>query len=118
MRLKCRRSRFSRRIMIHIVPHCAVYTGSTTRGVSFTILYATILGAVALLADISVINEDARLTDGHIRLGVAGGKRPGMGLVRTRNRVVKQDGTGSRTAAWGTNWKWPAGTAPTLTTTA
>ena len=29
--------------------------------------------AVALLADISVINEDARLTDGHIRLGVAGG---------------------------------------------
>ena len=29
--------------------------------------------AVALLADISVINEDAQLTDGHIRLGVAGG---------------------------------------------
>ena len=29
--------------------------------------------AVALLADISVINEDARLTDGHIRLGVAAG---------------------------------------------
>lgn len=29
--------------------------------------------AVALMADISVINEDAKLTDGHIRLGVAGG---------------------------------------------
>ena len=29
--------------------------------------------AVALLADISIINEDAKLTDGHIRLGVAGG---------------------------------------------
>jgi enoyl-CoA hydratase len=29
--------------------------------------------AVALMADISVIDEDARLTDGHIRLGVAGG---------------------------------------------
>ena len=29
--------------------------------------------AVALMADISIINEDARLTDGHIRLGVAGG---------------------------------------------
>ena len=29
--------------------------------------------AVALMADISVINEDARLTDGHIRLGVAAG---------------------------------------------
>ena len=29
--------------------------------------------AVALMADISIINEDARLTDGHIRIGVAGG---------------------------------------------
>ncbi len=29
--------------------------------------------AVALMADISVINEDARITDGHIRLGVAAG---------------------------------------------
>ncbi len=29
-----------------------------------------------------------------------------------------QDGTGSRTAAWHSNWKWVGGTAPTLTTTA
>jgi len=29
--------------------------------------------AVALMADISVMNEDARLTDGHIRLGVGAG---------------------------------------------
>lgn len=29
--------------------------------------------AVALMADISVINEDTRLTDGHIRLGVGAG---------------------------------------------
>ena len=29
-----------------------------------------------------------------------------------------QDGTGSRTAAWGSYWDWAAGTAPTLTTTA
>jgi hypothetical protein len=28
MRLKWRRSRFSRRIMIHMVPHCAKKTGS------------------------------------------------------------------------------------------
>ena len=32
--------------------------------------------------------------------------------------VITQDGTGSRTAAWGSYWKWPGGTAPTLTTTA
>jgi enoyl-CoA hydratase len=29
--------------------------------------------AIALMADISIINEDAKLTDGHIRLGVAAG---------------------------------------------
>lgn len=29
-----------------------------------------------------------------------------------------QDGTGSRTAAWGTYWDFAGGTAPTLTTTA
>ena len=32
-------------------------------------------------------------------------------------RVV-QDGTGSRTLSFGANYKWPGGTAPTLTTTA
>lgn len=32
--------------------------------------------------------------------------------------TVTQDGTGSRTLAFGANWKFPNGTAPTLTTTA
>jgi hypothetical protein len=32
--------------------------------------------------------------------------------------VVTQDGTGSRTLAFGANWKFAAGTAPSLTTTA
>jgi hypothetical protein len=32
--------------------------------------------------------------------------------------VLTQDGTGSRTLSYGANWKFPAGTAPTLTTTA
>lgn len=32
--------------------------------------------------------------------------------------VITQDGTGSRTLAYGSNWKFPGGTAPTLTTTA
>ena len=31
---------------------------------------------------------------------------------------ITQDGTGSRTASWGTDWEFAAGTAPTLTTTA
>jgi hypothetical protein len=32
--------------------------------------------------------------------------------------VQKQDGTGSRTVTWPASVKWPAGTAPTLTSTA
>jgi len=32
--------------------------------------------------------------------------------------VITQDGTGSRTLSFGSYWKFPAGTAPTLTTTA
>lgn len=32
--------------------------------------------------------------------------------------VVKQDGTGSRTLAFGTDWKFSGGTAPTLSTAA
>lgn len=32
--------------------------------------------------------------------------------------VITQDGTGSRTLAYGSNWKFASGTAPTLTTTA
>ena len=31
---------------------------------------------------------------------------------------IKQDGTGSRTAAWASDWKWKGGTAPTISTTA
>ncbi len=30
--------------------------------------------------------------------------------------ILKQDGTGSRTVSWGTKYKFPGGTAPTLTT--
>ena len=32
--------------------------------------------------------------------------------------VITQDGTGGRTLAFGSNWKFPGGTAPTLTTAA
>ena len=32
--------------------------------------------------------------------------------------IITQDGTGSRTAAWNSAFKWVGGTAPTLTTTA
>ena len=35
---------------------------------------------------------------------------------QTGSIIVVQDGTGSRTLSFGSNWKFPGGTAPTLTT--
>ena len=37
---------------------------------------------------------------------------------QTGSIFLTQDGTGSRTASWGSYWDWVGGTAPTLTTTA
>ena len=37
---------------------------------------------------------------------------------QTGSIFLTQDGTGSRTASWGSYWDWAGGTAPTLTTTA
>ena len=36
----------------------------------------------------------------------------------TGSLFIVQDGTGSRTVAWGSQWYFAAGTAPTMTTTA
>jgi hypothetical protein len=45
---------------------------------------------------------------------------PSSGIVAgtTYHFIVAQDGTGSRTLAYGSNYKWPGGTAPTLSTAA
>lgn len=51
-----------------------------------------------------------------------GGNRTLSNPTNTQNGAIYvleviQDGTGSRTLSYGTNFVWPAGTAPTLTTT-
>jgi enoyl-CoA hydratase len=53
--------------------------------------------AVALLADISIIAEDARLTDGHLRLGVAAGGHAAMvwpllcGMAKAKYYLLTSD---------------------------
>jgi len=42
----------------------------------------------------------------------------GMVTGQTGSIFIVQDATGSRTLAYGANWEFPNGTAPTLTTTA
>jgi len=58
-----------------------VYTMVNCDKVIVSAINGTAVGAglaVALMADISIIAEDARLTDGHLRLGVAAGDHAAM----------------------------------------
>ena len=42
---------------------------------------------------------------------------PGTNLIQGLQIFIQQDGTGSRTLTWHSAWKFPGGTAPTMTTT-
>lgn len=72
------------------------------------------------LTDAATISWDT--SSGQIATVTLGGNRT-MGAptnlkVGTYILHVIQDGTGSRTLSWNSVFKWPAGVAPTLTTTA
>jgi enoyl-CoA hydratase len=60
--------------------------------------------AVALLADISIIGEEARLTDGHVRIGVAAGDHAAMlwpllcGLAKAKYYLFTADFIDAREA--------------------
>lgn len=85
---------------------------------SFTAAQAVTSSALTDGANIAV---DAALSN-YFRVTLAGNRtldnptnmKDGQALVF---RVI-QDGTGTRTLAYGTKYKWPAGTAPTLSTAA
>lgn len=74
-----------------------------------------------VLTDASTIATDASQSN-HFTVTLGGNRTLGN-PTNLRNGVivnwkVKQDGTGSRTLAYGSKFKWASGTAPTLTTTA
>ena len=73
------------------------------------------------LADGATITPDFK--DGNVQNVVLGGNRAiadptNIKAGATYLIVLVQDATGSRTVTWGTKYKFPGGTAPTLTTTA
>jgi hypothetical protein len=73
------------------------------------------------LTDAATITTSA-IASNHF-LVTLGGNRTLANPTNLRDGVilnwwVKQDGTGSRTLSYGSKFKWPSGTAPTLTTTA
>jgi hypothetical protein len=76
--------------------------------------YVTLTDAATIATDLSLGNNFQVTLGGNRTLGAPTNVVAGQsGIIR-----VVQDGTGSRTLAYNSVWKFPGGTAPTLTTTA
>lgn len=78
-------------------------------------------GGVTALTDGATITPDFAVTNNYsVTLGGNRTLANPTNLVAGQSGIIKisQDGTGSRTLAFGSYWKFSAGTAPTLTTTA
>lgn len=78
-------------------------------------------GAVSALTDASTITPDFSLAN-NFSVTLGGSRTLANPTNLTAGQagiiVITQDGTGSRTLAYGSYFKFPTGTAPTLTTTA
>lgn len=93
-------------------------TAKTDVAQSFT---AAQRGAVSALTDGATITPDFAVANNFsVTLGGNRTLANPSNLVAGQSGVIKitQDGTGSRTLAFGSYWDWAAGAAPTLTTTA
>jgi hypothetical protein len=93
-------------------------TAKTDVAQSFT---AAQRGAVVALTDGATITADFALANNFsVTLGGNRTLANPTNLTVGQSGVIKvtQDGTGSRTLAYGSNWDFAGGTAPTLTTTA
>jgi hypothetical protein len=78
-------------------------------------------GTVSALTDGATITPDFALANNFsVTLGGSRTLANPTNLTTGQSGVIKlsQDATGSRTLAYGSYWKFPGGTAPTLTTTA
>jgi hypothetical protein len=76
-------------------------------------------------AEITTLTDGATITpdlnDSNNYVVVLGGNRTianptNITAGQSGSIFITQDGTGSRTASWGSYWDWAAGTAPTLST--
>ena len=78
-------------------------------------------GTVSALTDGSTVTADFAVAN-NFSLTIGGNRTLANPSNLTAGQhgviVITQDGTGSRTLAYGSYWKFSAGTAPTLTTTA
>lgn len=93
-------------------------TAKTNVAQSFT---AAQRGGITALTDGATITPDFAVAN-NFSLTIGGNRTLANPSNLTAGQhgviVITQDGTGSRTLAYGSYWKFPNGTAPTLTTTA
>jgi len=82
-------------------PQRGAIEGFTVNGASITPYWASANNYAITLTVNSTMNNGQNITAG-----------------QSGSIFITQDGTGSRTLAWGSYWKFAGGTAPTLTTTA
>lgn len=76
--------------------------------------FVTLTQASTISVDFSAAFNFETTMTGNRTLGSPSNAKPGQsGTIR-----ISQDGTGGRTLAFGSNWKFAGGTAPSLTTTA
>ena len=78
-------------------------------------------GEITALTDVATITIDIAYSN-NFSVTLAGNRtfaNPSNDTAGQSGSIfITQDGTGSRTASWGTDWEFAGGTAPTLTTTA
>lgn len=78
-------------------------------------------GAITALTDAATITPDFAVAN-NFSVTLGGNRTLANPSNQTAGQsgiiVITQDGTGSRTLAFGSNWKFASGTAPSLTTTA
>lgn len=95
------------------------YDADTVKSDEVTSYTAQHYFATANLTDASAISWN--LNSAQVATVTLAGNRTLSNPTNLRNGgtyvlIVKQDGTGSRTLAYGSAYKWPGGTAPTLST--
>jgi hypothetical protein len=79
------------------------------------------IGAVTTLTDGANISTDLAVNN-NFQVTLGGNRTldnpTNPGVSQTGSIFIVQDGTGSRTLSFGTNWKFAGGTGPTLSTAA
>ena len=105
----------------------AIQTQMNTKGVGDALLASAQNWTAGQRGEITALTDGATITidmaDSNNFSVTLGGNRtfanPSNDTAGQSGSIfITQDGTGSRTASWGTDWEFAGGTAPTLTTTA